>query len=86
MLLHRMLAYLMLLAALFNAVCLNNTYFLSLSFEMLFVFMLCPRLLTHSLLHSLFQILFCIMHIAFNQLVFLILCSHHCLSKGYQEK
>ena len=59
MLLHIMLyivlAYLMLLAALSNAVCLQNSFFslfLLLFLQMLFVFMLCHGLLTHSLLIS----------------------------------
>ena len=50
-----MLAYLMLFAALTNAVCLNNASFLSL------IFMLC---------HCLVHFLICIMHSAFNMFVF----------------
>ena len=42
MLLYIMLAYLMLLAALSNAVCLHNVFF----WQILFVFMLCLGLLT----------------------------------------
>ena len=47
MLLHIMRAYLMLLAALSNAVCLYYAFF-----QMLFVSMLCLGLLTHSLFIS----------------------------------
>ena len=52
---HIMLAYLMLFAALCNAVCLYNAFFfffLLLILQMLFVFMLCLGLLTHSLFIS----------------------------------
>ena len=51
MLLHIMLAYLMLLAALSNAdVCIMlSSLFLLLIFANAFCFMLCPGLLTHSL-------------------------------------
>ena len=41
-----MFAYLLLFAALFNAVCLHDAYFLSLTFAMPFVIMLCFGLLT----------------------------------------
>ena len=46
-----MLAYLMLFAALSNAVCLYNASFFAIDFSkcFLFVFMLCLGLLTHSL-------------------------------------
>ena len=50
--LYVMLAYLMLLAALSNAVCLYNAFFfffLPLIFANAFCFMLCLGLLTHSL-------------------------------------
>ena len=48
-----MLAYLMLFAALSNAVCLHNaSFFCHLFLQMLFVFMLCLGLLTHSLFIS----------------------------------
>ena len=47
--LYIMLAYLMLFTALFSAVCLYNVSFLPLILQMLFVFMLCLGLLTHSL-------------------------------------
>ena len=51
--LYIMLAYLMLLAALFNAVCLYNASFiLLLIFANAFCFMLCLGLLTHSLFIS----------------------------------
>ena len=68
-----MLDLLMLFAALFNAVCLYNAYFLPLTFANAFCF--------HALSWfgdtlCLFQILFCIMLSAFNQLDFLMLCSH----------
>ena len=71
--LYLVLAYLMLFAALSNAVCLYNAFFAN-----VFVFMLFLGLLTHSLL---FQILCCITHSAFNLLVFLILCSHRCFNE-----
>ena len=50
--LYIMLAYLMLFAALSNAVCLNNASFFHLFLQMLFVFMLCVGLLSHSLFIS----------------------------------
>ena len=52
--LYVMLAYLMLFAALSNAVCLHNVFFFFfiLIFEIIFVFMLCLGLLTHSLFIS----------------------------------
>ena len=50
--LYVMLAYLMLLAALSNAVCLHNAFFLLLIFANAFCFMLCLGLLTHSLFIS----------------------------------
>ena len=49
--LYIMLAYLMLFAALSNAVCLHNAFFLFF-LQMLFVFMICLGLLTHSLFIS----------------------------------
>ena len=49
--LHVMLAYLMLFAALSSAVCLHNSFFI-LIFANAFNFMLCPGLLTHSLFIS----------------------------------
>ena len=52
MLLHIMLAYLMLFAALYNAVCLYNAFFLLLIFAIALCFMLCLGLLTHSLFIS----------------------------------
>ena len=50
--LYIMLAYLMLFAALSNAVCLYNASFFHLFLQMLFVFMLCLGLLSHSLFIS----------------------------------
>ena len=50
--LYTMLAYLMLLATLSNAVCLYNALFFHLFLQMLFVFMLCLGLLSHSLFVS----------------------------------
>ena len=67
--LHRMLANIILFAALFNAVCLHNTLFFAIDFFKCFV-------LGYRHIVCLFQILFWIMHSAFNLLVFLILCSH----------
>ena len=54
-----MLAYLMLFAALSNAVCLYNAYFFAIYLLIFFSFLVC-----------LYQILFCIMHSAFNLLIF----------------
>ena len=61
----------MLFAALFNAVCLHNAYFFAIDFANSFL------LLTNTLSWitdtvCIFQILFCIIHSAFNLLVFLI--------------
>ena len=53
--------YLMLFAALTNAVCLNNASFFSLICQMLIIFMLCL---------CLFHFFICIMHSAFNLFVF----------------
>ena len=47
-----MLAYIMLFAALSNAVCLYNASFFHLFLQMLFVFILCLGLLSHSLFIS----------------------------------
>ena len=59
------LAYLMLFAALSNAVCLYDASFFHLFLQILFVFMLCLGLLSHSLFIS------CVnLHSAFNLLVF----------------
>ena len=58
----------MLFTALFNAVCLYSA-----SLPLSFVFMLFLGLLTRSFL---FQLLFRIMHSAFNMKVFILLCSH----------
>ena len=54
MLLYLMLAYLMLFAALSNAVCLYDAFFFFcyLFLQMIFVFIICLGLLTHSLFIS----------------------------------
>ena len=52
MLLYIMLVYLMLFAALSNAVCLYNAFFAMYFLQMLFIFMLCLGLLTHILFIS----------------------------------
>ena len=52
MLLYIMLAYLMLLSALSNAVCLHNAFFLLLIFANAFCFMHCLGLLTRRLFIS----------------------------------
>ena len=67
MLLYIMLAYLMLFAALSNAVCLYNASFFAIDF--------CKCFFLHALSWfiytvCLFQVLFCIMHSAFNVLFF----------------
>ena len=59
--LYIVLAYLMLFAALTNAVCLNNASFFVIDLKMLFIFMLCL---------CLFHFFICIKHSAFNLLVF----------------
>ena len=46
------LAYLMLFAALSNAVCLYNASFLPIFLQLFFIFMFCLGLLTHSLFIS----------------------------------
>ena len=69
--LYIMLAYLMLLTALSNAVHLHNAYFLPLTFANAFCFYPLSWVIDTFLL-----LLFCIMQSAFNLLVFLILCSH----------
>ena len=60
--LYTVLAYLMLFAAITNAVCLNNAFFFSLICANAFFFMLCL-----CLFHFFF---ICIMHNAFNLFVF----------------
>ena len=60
--LHIVLAYFMLFAAITNAVCLNNASFFSLICANAFFSMLC-----HCLFHFFF---ICIMHSAFNLFVF----------------
>ena len=58
--LHIVLAYLMLFAALTSAVCLYNASFFCHCFlQMLFIFMLCLCLLTHSLFISFFLFASC---------------------------
>ena len=54
LMLYIMLAYLMLFAALSNAVCLHSAFFafFHLFLQMIFVFMLCLGLLSHSLFIS----------------------------------
>ena len=62
--LYIMLAYLMLFAALSNAVCLYNaSFFCHLFLQMLFVLVYCHIV-------CLFQVFTCTMHSAFNLLVF----------------
>ena len=90
--LYIVLAYLMLLAALTNAVCLNNassSFFCHWFVQMLFIFMLCLCLLTYSLFIS-FS-LFASCTVLLICLFFLIICSHRCwfflnyfLWKGYE--
>ena len=67
LMLYIVLAYLMLLAALSNAVCLHNALFCISFLQFLFIFMFCLGLLTHSFFC---HVLICIMHSAFNLLVF----------------
>ena len=52
LMLYIVLAYLMLFAVLSNAVCLYNASFLPMILQLLFIFMFCPSLLTHSLFIS----------------------------------
>ena len=69
-LLYILLAYLMLIAALSNAICimlLFFSFFCHRFLQMLLIFMLCLGLLTHSLFIS---CIICIMQSAFNLLVF----------------
>ena len=66
--LYIVLAYLMLFAAFTSAVCLYNaSSFCHCFLQILFIFMLCLCLFTHSLFISFF---ICIMHSAFNLFVF----------------
>ena len=65
--LHIVLAYLLLFAALTNAVCLYNASFFAIDFCKCFLFSCCLCLLTHSLFISFF---ISIMHSAFNIFVF----------------
>ena len=67
-------AYIMLLVALFNAVCLHNApSFLPFTFSNAFCFHALSWFIETV---CLFHILYCIIHSAFNLLVFLILLSH----------
>ena len=59
--LYIVLAYLMLFAAITNAVCLNNAFFFFIDLCKCFFFMLCL---------CLFHFFICIMHSAFNLFVF----------------
>ena len=68
-----MLAYLMRFAALSNAFCLYNAIFSS---DFCKYFLFSCFVLVYSHIVCLFQILFCIIHSAFDLLVFLIICSH----------
>ena len=65
--LYIMLAYLMLLAALTNAVCLHNVYIFAIDFCKYFCFHALSWFIDTV---CLLQILFCIMHSAYNLLVF----------------
>ena len=72
--LYVMPAYLMLFTALSNAVCLHNAFcFIAIDFCQCFSFSCLVLGYWHIV--CLFQMLFCIMHSAFNLLVFIILCS-----------
>ena len=64
--LYIVLAYLMLFAALTNAVCLNNASF----FSFFFVIDLCKCFLFSCFVIVYFVFLICIMHSAFNMFVF----------------
>ena len=76
LLLNIMLAYLMLFAALSNAVCLHNASFVAIDFCKCF---LCTCfVLVYCHIVCLFHVLICIMHSAFNLFFVLILCSHRC--------
>ena len=66
--LHIVLAYLMLIAALSNAVCLHNASFFAIDFSKCFLFS-CFVLVYRNIV-CLFHVLICIMHSAFNLLVF----------------
>ena len=68
--LYIVLAYLMLFAALTNAVCLNNASFFPID--------LCKCFLFSCFVFVYFIFFICIMHSAFNLFVFLIICSHRC--------
>ena len=69
-----MLAYLLLFAALSNAVYLYNAFFFLLPLTFANAFCFHVMSLTDTI--CLFQIFFCITYSAFNQLGFITLCSH----------
>ena len=68
--LYIVLAYLILFAALTNAVCLNNASFFLFFFFFLFVIDLCKCFLFSCFVLVYFIFLICIMHSAFNLFVF----------------
>ena len=70
LMLYIVLAYLMLFAALSNAVCLYNASFLPIISAIAFCFKFFPLFLVYSHIVCLFHVLICIMHSAFNLLVF----------------
>ena len=72
--LHIVFAYLMLFAALTNAVCLNNAS----SFSFLFVIDLCKCFLFSCFVFVYFIFLFASCTVLLIYLVFLIICSHRC--------
>ena len=75
--LYIILAYIMLFAALSNAVCLNNAFFFSLFLPLIFVNAFCFHAYLGLLTHCLFQVGYSIMRSAFNLFFpLLILCSH----------
>ena len=77
--LYIMPAYLTLLDALSDAVCLHIAYFFAIDFNICF----CLHALSWFIdTVCLFQIIFCIILSAFNLVVFVILCTHRFLMKG----
>ena len=66
--LYILLAYLMLLAAMSNAVCLHNAFFFAIYFCKCFLFSC--SVLVHWHIVCLFHVFTCTMHSAFNLLVF----------------
>ena len=75
--LYIVLAYLMLFAALTNAVCLNNASFF-LFFSFLFVIDLCKCFLFSCFVNVYFIFLFASCTVLLICLFFLIICSHRC--------